>query len=192
MGEAELKAALEREARAEMALFWRDAEERLARLREERAQSARTEEVDLQVRIDREVGRRRERMLAEVQRELRVEMLKGTEAFAARLYACAAGALSGFADQHAADLLGALVQELPDRPWERIRCRAADIPLVRCYFPEAAIDADDAPFGGVIAESADGRIRIDNSLRGRLARLWPRLLPQVIADFEKGGEDAAP
>ena len=52
-------------------------------------------------------------------------------------------------------------------------------------FPTATITTDETLGGGLIATTADGMIRVDNSLSRRLLRAWPDLLPKLLAELRQ-------
>ena len=79
----------------------------------------------------------------------------------------------------------ALRAELPATDWTSLKVHPADQELAEADFPTAAIDCDDTLGGGLVATSADGAIRIDNSLSCRLLRAWPELLPPLLAELRK-------
>lgn len=78
-----------------------------------------------------------------------------------------------------------LVAELPAREWEKIVVNPADLELAAKFFAADIIHADATISGGLLAETANGRIIVDNTLEKRLERKWPHILPDLIAEFEK-------
>lgn len=78
-----------------------------------------------------------------------------------------------------------LVAELPERQWEKIVVNPADLELAAQFFAPEIIHADATISGGLLAETANGRIVVNNTLEKRLERKWPNILPGIIAEFEK-------
>jgi vacuolar-type H+-ATPase subunit E/Vma4 len=116
----------------------------------------------------------------------------GAEKEARRIQAIASAALAGRLHTLAVAMLprlrtadypehfAALAQELPARTWQRVIVNPADEALARAFFPSAQIDRDATVAGGLIVETDEGRVRVDNSLRTRLDAAWPDLLPALM------------
>lgn len=88
-------------------------------------------------------------------------------------------------------LIGAALTEV-EREEVEVRANSADLKLLKAHWAEvtgslpagAQPKLGDAPIetlGGIMAESSDGRIRVDNTFEGRMARLRARL-QQVILE----------
>lgn len=133
----------------------------------------------------------RQRCQAVGRRQACALMLNGENALVERLHHQAATLLPEVASRDPADLLAACAAELPKLVWTRVRVAPRDEEVAARLFPTAEILPDPALSGGVVAETADGRIRIDNSLEKRLERCWDDLLPELLAALERGGDDAA-
>lgn len=78
-----------------------------------------------------------------------------------------------------------LVAELPEREWEKIVVHPDDLQMAAKFFTANSLQPDSAISGGVLAETANGRIVVDNTFEKRLERKWPQILPQIIAELEK-------
>jgi V/A-type H+-transporting ATPase subunit E len=81
------------------------------------------------------------------------------------------------------ELFVALAGELPDFPWETVKVNSRDKEAASSRFPKAKLIVDDANAirGGLEVSGENGAIRIINTLEKRLERMWPELLPELIA-----------
>src|SRR5581483_228283 len=71
-----------------------------------------------------------------------------------------------------------------------VRCPPALAAAVRDALPRAsgaAVEADSGVRAGFTLATADGVLTVDDTLDGRLERLWPRLAPGVLARVEERG-----
>jgi vacuolar-type H+-ATPase subunit E/Vma4 len=103
-------------------------------------------------------------------------------ALARRLYELAMSTLRDFRSTRYAELFAALAADLPAGSWQRVVVHPADEALARRHFPDAHIECDAEVDAGLIVETADRRVRVDNTLRTRLDAAWPDLLPAVMKD----------
>ncbi len=181
MGEHELQNALRREAGSRIHALWAEAETEVARQRATLAaelDSLQREFAD-QVRAE-SLAVRRLSLAATAQAERHCRLLAETS-LAERLRGLARQVLVEMAAADRERSWQASVAGLPEICWESLLVAAADAARARRDFPQAAVEIDDDLLGGVIATAANGRIVIDNSLAGRLARGWPELLPELLA-----------
>ncbi|OGR29607.1 MAG: hypothetical protein A2005_11585 [Desulfuromonadales bacterium GWC2_61_20] len=132
----------------------------------------------------------RQRCLAAGRRQTCALLLAGENALAERLRQQAAQLLPEVASRDPAALLRACAEELPPLSWAKVRVHPRDREVAARLFPSAEILPDPALSGGVVAETAEGRVRIDNSLEKRLERCWDDLLPELLAALERGDDDA--
>lgn len=148
-----------------------DAEERLEKLQQEYEQQ-------------REIlcSAVRHRLLAAAAREASLIRLRAEHALSLRLHERARFCLRqlrGKGDR----LFRSLAAELPDLPWHTVRSAPSDIVLAADCFPGAMIIPEESLAGGLTAETEDNSLTIDNTLETRLERLWPDLLPHLIAEL---------
>ncbi len=189
-----LLAALERDAtaeaerrlaaaRAEAAAIRAAAEERLAR---RRAEVLDARAAELRGRAERALGEARRggrRLVLEARHRLLGRVLAAArarlpEAMATPEYRAALPAALGAALACAGD--AAVV----------VRCPPALAAAVRDALPRAsgaAVEADSGVRAGFTLATADGVLTVDDTLDGRLERLWPRLAPGVLARVEERG-----
>ena len=80
--------------------------------------------------------------------------------------------------------------ELPAAEWSTLTVHPDDHDRAQDCFPELKIDCDPKVGGGLIATTADGEVRVDNTLFCRLARAWPDLLPQLVKELRQMVEDS--
>ncbi len=78
-----------------------------------------------------------------------------------------------------------LVDELPERSWEKIVVNPADQLRAKTFFPVEIIMPDPAISGGLVAITDEDRITVDNTFEKRLERKWHHILPAILAKVEK-------
>lgn len=185
MGEAELKSALQREGEAQASKFWQQAEATIAARRKE------IEAKNLQLRTDADRQWQaqatvlRNTLLFEARTRSMEQRLHAEAALAERLLLLAHKMLTELAGDDRSSLWKVLHGELPATGWAQLKVHPADHKLAGRDFPTADIEKDETLGGGLIATSADGTIRIDNSLSCRLMRAWPDLLPKLLGELRK-------
>jgi vacuolar-type H+-ATPase subunit E/Vma4 len=81
-------------------------------------------------------------------------------------------------------LFRALISELPPDAWSSVRVNPDFVSLAARCFPDAEIIPDASLSGGFKVTSADGSLTVDNTLSTRLERLWPELLPEILAELK--------
>jgi len=185
MGQEELAAALRRDGEERARDIWAEAERQAA------AQAAETERRLLALRGEARRKRRtklRERLAAEqlaVAERLCRERAALHRLLDERAQQVAANWLAKLATatQRTA-LFEALAAELPKGDWQELRVAAADERNARRRFPEARVLVDAETVCGLQAETAGGRIQIDNRLGTRLRRAWPELMTHLWQELQ--------
>ncbi len=189
MGESELKKALQREGEAQVGTFWQQAEAIVATRRKE----IEAERLQLRTETDRklqaEASVLRNNVLFEAQTRAMGHRLHEEAALEERLLHLAHQILPELANDDRSALWQALCEELPATDWTALKVHPADHKLADRDFPVAEIERDETLGGGLIVTSADGTIRIDNSLSCRLMRVWPDLLPKLLSELRKQVND---
>lgn len=192
MGEHELQEALRGEAQAQIRAIWQAAEEAVAARRAEVAvevMALRNESVRRQA-----VARAAEQrvLLSAAELAARQRLLATETALLERLRRLAAKLLPALGATQRSRFWFALVAELPLIEWRRVHVHPDDLVLARQTFPAAEISSSPALGGGLVVETADGRIVVDNSLAGRLERSWLELqTPLMVTVHEEVDKDAA-
>jgi vacuolar-type H+-ATPase subunit E/Vma4 len=185
MGEAELKKALQREGEAQVGNLWQQAEAAVAIRRKE----LEAERLQLRVETDRQLQAQvtvlRNDLLFEAQTRAMGCRLHAETALEERLLLLARQLLPELANDDRSALWKVLCEELPDADWTTLKVHPADHKLADRDFPAAEIERDETLGGGLIVTSADGMIRVDNSLSCRLLRAWPDLLPKLLGELRK-------
>ncbi|TFG89515.1 MAG: hypothetical protein E4H17_00535 [Gemmatimonadales bacterium] len=185
MSESELKRALQQEGEARMRGFWQEAETTVAAQRLE----VDTRRDQLRSATDRQLQAEsallRNTLLFSAQARALECRLRAEAALEQRLLLLAHPLLPKLAEDDRAGLWQALRGELPATDWTAIKVHPTDRELAERDFPAAAIACDEAIGGGLVATSADGAIRIDNSLSCRLQRAWPDLLLPLLDELRK-------
>ena len=77
-----------------------------------------------------------------------------------------------------------LVQELPEQNWQTITVNPDDISRTENIFNNCTIQTDPAISGGMVAESMNGKIIVNNTFKKRLERSWPTLFPAIVRELE--------
>lgn len=183
MGRRELLEALHREGREAMAAIsgrGTAEEERLRSAAEERREELR-----------REHEGQREQLCSGLQRTLRSRAareaalirLRAEHALSLRLHERARICLKQLRRDVDEQLCRALAAELPAEPWRTVWTAPGDAALTAGLFPGAMVIPDATLSGGLKAATADGSLTVDNTLEARLERLWPDLLPHLMAEL---------
>jgi vacuolar-type H+-ATPase subunit E/Vma4 len=77
-----------------------------------------------------------------------------------------------------------LVQELPEQEWETITVNPDDISKTENVFKNCTIQTDPTISGGMVAESMNGKIVVNNTFLKRLERSWSTLFPAIVRELE--------
>jgi len=183
----ELAALIREQSTAEVAQLAAETAERIAR--KQAAAQAEAERGLSDARAEGEArGRRRAaRRLAMAEAEGRKEWLQARDALIRDAIDRARAQIANFADSRDAvrvlrELIAEALAVLPDGPL-RVRAPAEYGPLLEKALghaasdsrPQLVIESDSVPGGGVIVETADGRLRFDNSFEARLRRQQDQL-----------------
>ena len=183
MGRRELLEALQREGQETMAAITArgaaaaeelrsQAEERLARLRREDEQEC-----------ERLCSDRKRTLLGKAACEAALIRLRAEHALGLRLQERARSSLQALVSDDAEKLFRSLAAELPAMPWSTISASPGDALCAAALFPDATVIPDTTISGGLKAATADQSLTVDNTLEKRLERLWPDLLPPLLAEL---------
>ncbi|CAH2032129.1 V-type ATP synthase subunit E [Trichlorobacter ammonificans] len=199
MGRRELLEALQREGAETLAAIAAGETAEEARLRRTAAEQS----ADERQRHERELARccdeRRAALLATASREAALIRLRAEHLLALRLRERAQACLGQVCSGGDEGLFRRLAGELPELAWGTVTVAEVDRQVAEACFPGVTVTTDPALSGGLRAVSADGSLTVDNSLETRLTRLWPDLLPTLMAELrtmpgdrttEGGGEGA--
>jgi vacuolar-type H+-ATPase subunit E/Vma4 len=194
MALAELIARLEEEARTRVAAIQRDAESAVRAIQAAADATIRDETaayLDRQ-RLCRQAAHARE--LAAARRRAHARRLEARRAQIARILECAreraaiAAASPRYAQAVAAHARDAL--SFVDGLQPRVRCDASFAatlqPIVDEHSGATLVVEDVGP--GVVVESADGSVSIDNTLAARLTRAEPSLTIELSRRLGEGGD----
>lgn len=194
MALAELMARLEQEAQSQADAFRRqaDVEVQAIELETSAAIADATVRHAARARAGRQVVLRRER--AEAARQARARELEARHALVARVLSRAAALYGEIATSreyiaalpgHAEDALS-YVEGLPSR----IRCHASSIEAIQPVVARhdgVVLVADDTIGPGVVVETEDGVVVIDNTLETRVARVRDRLAIALAQGVDRAG-----
>lgn len=183
MGRRELLEALQREGRDKMAAITgmgAAEEDRLRSLAEERREELRR---DHELQLELLCSDLKRTIMAGASREASLIRLRAEHALSQRLHEHALFCLKQLPGDDGERIFRALAAELPALPWHTLRVAPGDAALAATHFPDATIIADETVSGGVKAATADGSLTVDNTLETRLERIWPDLLPNLMAEL---------
>lgn len=179
MSQQELMASLQRAAEQEIAALWQATEQEAQRLRDQAQQQQQALRNELLSAAQRQAAKQaaaRDQLALRQERSLRLD---AEAALAERLLRLARELLPQLRGGDDRQIFTALTAELPPVGWGVLRVHPGDLPLARQLFPEVEITGDQEISGGLEAVSADGGLRVVNTLEKRLQRLWPQLLSQL-------------
>lgn len=173
--EAEKKiSAIIREAGEEETRINKEALLRISRLREESQQ-----------RCSLASARQTEEALSEAEKKARLINFEEDLRQAERLYRISHASLRKLRNRDYQGSFRLMLKELPPLDWETVRVNPEDTGLAQEHFPKAGIIPDDNISGGMDVMTADGKIRVINTLEKRLERAWGDILPHMIKEFHE-------
>lgn len=172
-------AALEQGAQKEIAACWQAAKQEAQRLRDQARQQQLALRSELLSAAEQQLAKETAAREQQALRQERLLRLQAEQALAARLLRLARELLPQLRADAGREVFAALAAELPPAEWGELRVHPDDLPLARQLFAGIAISADSRNSGGLEAVTADGGLRVINTLEKRLERLWPHLLPEL-------------
>lgn len=150
-------------------------EERLVTLRHEYEQQRELQCTELERSI-----------ISRADREAALITLRAEHRLSQRLHEQACSCVRRMHVDDPAALFRALQAELPAEAWGSVRVNPDFARLAADCFPAAEIISDPLLSVGFIVTAADGSLTVDNTLSRRLERLWPELLPVLLAELGRG------
>lgn len=176
---------LRRKSAARIRQLQADAEEQIAALRSKKQQEFAQHQEEALSQQAGEAEKIAAPILHEAQRfALAVEdeaMRKVVE----RLYALAKEMIAQARGSNFDAIFAGLVKEVPDIDWEEVRVNPEDRELAATYFPRSTIQGDPEIIGGFIASTDQGKYRVVNTLKRRLEKGWPMIIPQLLQEIKK-------
>lgn len=116
--------------------------------------------------------------------ERRLVMLPAENALGERLYALASAMLSRLRYPESYPLVfKALAAELPEASWAKVTVNPEDKMLAAECFPQSSILTSMSISGGMLVQSEDGAVEVDNTFEKRLQRSWTQLLPSLMNEI---------
>lgn len=183
MGRRELLEALQREggeAMAAITVRGATEEERLRTGSEERREELRRKHEQQRELL---CSDRKRTIMAGASSEASLIRLRAEYALSLRLHERARICVKLLPGDDAERIFRTLVAELPALPWHTVWISPGDAVPASAHFPDATIIPDDTVAGGIKAATADGSLIVDNTLETRLEKMWPDLLPQMMAEL---------
>ena len=191
MGELELKIALQQEGEERIRDIWHQSEDLVRKRRQEIQEELDRLREQLEGKMQREISSLKGDIMAQTRGQAMQHQLEAETHLAIRLFELAKQLLHELIIDSREVVWLSLCQELPVSKWATISIHPKDFPFAERDFPAARIERKENLVGGVIVQSADECICIDNSLFCRLAQAWPDILPKLMNSLrEKVDNDA--
>jgi V/A-type H+-transporting ATPase subunit E len=127
--------------------------------------------------------------LAEANNKARMLRLAGEHELCQRLLKTASAALPLLRDGQYEKTFARMAGELPALEWTSVNVNPLDSVLARKHFPGANIISDEAITGGLDVSTAEGAIRIVNTLEKRLERAWNDMLSDLVKEVRRDLSD---
>lgn len=185
MGESELRTALQNNGETQIRNFWQQAEAKVASRREEINAELLRLRATAERQLQAETSALRSNMLFEAQARAMGCRLHAEAELEERLLRLASQILQELAGHDRITTWNALCEELPRHDWTLVKVHPTDQQLACHNFPAAEVETDEDLCGGLIVANIEDTVRIDNSLRCRLMRAWPDLLPHLLEELRK-------
>ena len=188
----ELIAALRGAADGKVATIWKTVRARAEKSQGDAEQATERERARAGEEVAAYARDLEEQATARAESAARRVRIDASAALAERMYRLAGEAIRRFRDEDYDAIFEALAREIPEEKWARVRVNPEDEARARERFPGLKVLSDAAVTGGMEVETADGRIRISNTLETRLERAWPRILSGLVSDVLKECSDHEP
>jgi vacuolar-type H+-ATPase subunit E/Vma4 len=189
MGRVALIESLRSRATEDVAVLWSDARARAEAYRLELAQALEQQRARDAEAAAAQACKLQQDATVEAQHRAREIRAQTALVLADRLYRLAVAELPNLRDTSGPALFEALVRELPQREWQRVRVNPGDREAAHARLPAAEVVCDPAICGGLEVAADAGRIRVSNTLETRLESAWPDLLPNLINDLVAKSND---
>ena len=183
MGETELKTALRRDGEERIRSLWQQSEEVVVQRREVIEAEVDHLKQESERSFKANVSALRTNLLFDANTQAMELRLNAEAALERRLLELAKKLINELPGKARKDLWQSLCRELPDEAWETVTAHPEDQSRAKIDFPTAEVESDESISGGLIVTAADGAILIDNTLRNRLLRAWPELLPKLMREL---------
>ncbi len=185
MGQQELKEALQQEAEVRARQLWREAEDHVAKRREEIQAEVERLEQEAEQRLQAKIKTLRAELLQDALGQALTCRLRSEVRLAERLHRLAEACLAELTAKDRARLWPPLKAELPPGEWGQVHAHPDDSEKAREEFPGADVVPDQAIAAGLRVVSEDQKVWVDNTLNSRLERAWTELLPAMLAEIRE-------
>lgn len=179
-----LIASLKAKGKKKVDALWHDAEAEIERFRTAMEKQLDDERVKTEYHASLANRELRDSIMKDGEREARKLLAAAKSRVGARLYRAAVESLPRFRGQNYEKLFAALVEKLPEGPWEEVQVNPMDLALAERSFPDSRVVADDAIGGGMIVVGREGRFSVSNTLEKRLERGWANILPECFKGIQ--------
>jgi vacuolar-type H+-ATPase subunit E/Vma4 len=166
------------EVKAEAEKIASETSQRIGELKEEHAKI-----------LDLAVMKEERSVLSEAEKRVSIIRLSMEQGLSERLFPLAVSCLGELRTERYRDVFTSLADELPDTEWEEVRVNSRDEEIAREVFPGLRIVTDNNISGGLEVIRKGGKISVANTFKKRLENAWQDILPLLIKDICKEGED---
>lgn len=192
MGELELKIALQQEGEEQIREIWHQSEGIVRKRRQDIQEELDRLREQSEGKMQLEISSLKSDIMAQARGQAMEHQLESETHLAKRLLELAQQLLNELIVDSREAVWLSLCQELPISNWATISIHPKDSPFAERDFPDARIERKENLVGGVIVQSADECICIDNSLLCRLAQAWPDILPKLMNSLREKVDNDAP
>ncbi len=178
-----LEDVLLQDVEKEIALYRKEAEEKIEKYRIAAAERLKLLKECYQQEMVNHVAAKREEILRDAKQKAERILLFAEKKMAERIYRIALSELKNLRDSNYGQHFQTMVSEVPPCDWAEVKVNPKDVELANNFFKGCHVKADDTVSGGFELYTADGRICVINSLEERLNRLLPQLLPLIFKEI---------
>lgn len=188
MGRAELALALRLKGEAEIKAIRQQVEAEAERYRQQRQQEVSRQGDVCELQADQSTRQECRQVDWQVAKHLRSLRLKALQELDRRLWHLLKDEIANLDVLLRRSLLDKLAAEIPKGAWQRVVVHPDDETAAKGIFPDRKIETDMNLGAGLVVETEDGNVRIDNSLLRRLEQIWPELCSQILSGLEESAE----
>lgn len=175
--------ALVKETDEKIAVFFRDAQKEIEKIKSEASEKLKTLQKHYEQKSRLEIQEQSAAILSEAKKSAEKILLFAEEAVARKIYMVALSELSSLRDERYKDVFASLVNELPAFNWEMVRVNPNDVEIAHHFLGSVKIVVDSSIIGGFEAVSSDGKIIFNNTLEKRLERAFIYFLPIIVKEL---------
>jgi len=182
MSGSELIEDLRRKGQARIDRLWEGARRELTGFESQEAEKLAAEEKFCSLEAERAALTTRKRQQVTAQRQASAIITMAEQDLNERLFSLANNMLENLRVGSRADLLRALMKEVPESDWDEVTVHPDDVEAAKEVFPAGIIGEDPGILGGLVVKSSILGMTVVNTLRKRLETAWPNLSPLILRD----------